>query len=420
MTEQKPLAFKIPRAFVGALALVLEDSEGHRLAANFVNLVITPETPAPRVERVDDHHAVVRFSPGEVSSAKFKGGSETLPGKVWGRGPGSFTYKLKLPETILKARPKGMKLSVEAAAKGGRDQVDWNERTNAQDNPQTDERKNPSSLVISIGGKEIGAHVLPDDPADARGVLSHLRRTEHGGYGYPLADGIGPEEIKDMAIEPGKPLEVTFAASADGHESHGLSLYGAESGAYPYDPTLTIETEDALPEDLGVKPGDSVAVDLAAARKIAVLRAGDSNAGPPTVWSYTTDDPGDGWNKEEFDASAWKQGPAGFGTPETPALQDKTLWDTPSIWLRTVVEVPELADGDALSLHLFHDEDIEIFINGQKVFAASGFSNSYGDAKLGPEARKAFHPGKNTVAARCRQTQGGQGIDLGLSILRAE
>src|SRR5262249_24492158 len=52
---QKPVAFKVQGTLVGALALVLEDASGERIAANFVNLVVRPEKAAPRVERRDDH-----------------------------------------------------------------------------------------------------------------------------------------------------------------------------------------------------------------------------------------------------------------------------------------------------------------------------------------------------------------------------
>ena len=45
----------------------------------------------------------------------------------------------------------------EAAAKGGRDQVDWRERVNAQDNPQTDERLAPSTLDVLVNGVKVAA-----------------------------------------------------------------------------------------------------------------------------------------------------------------------------------------------------------------------------------------------------------------------
>jgi len=420
VVEQKPLAFEIPRAFIGALALVLEDSEGKRLAANFVNLVVTPESPAPRVERLDEHHAVLRFTPAEFARAKFSGGFDAPLGKVWGRGTGSITYRLRIPAAIVAANPSSIALRIEAGAKGNRDQVDWMERVNAQDNPQTDARKSPSTLVVALGG-EIAARIpLADDPADARGVLSHLRRIEHGGYGEDLSRSIEISPQMRRNLEAGKPLDLSFTVPEDATDRNGLTIYGADAGAFPFDPTIVIETEDHLPEDLGAKPGDSFAVDVAAARKVAILRAGDSNAGPPTVWAYTTNDPGEGWLAESFDDSKWKRGPSGFGTPETPALQDRTLWDTPSIWLRASVDVPALGADDSLVLHMFHDEDLEIFVNGKRLLADGGFLSKYQDLTLGDDAKRLFHPGKNTIAVHCKQTSGGQGVDLGLAIFRGE
>lgn len=419
--EQKPLAFRIPGAFVGALCLVLEDSEGKRLAANFVNLAITPEKPAPRAERIDEHSVALRFSPSELHSAKFTGGLDEPMGKFWGRGSGVVTYKLKLPESVRKAGPKSVSLMLEVAAKGGREQVDWNARVNAQDNPQTDERKARSTLEVALNGRKMVGLDLKDDPADARGVLSHLRRVEHGGYGELVrTDPVALTSEQVDAIKAGKPLVLSFTVPETATHRNGLTIYGAEVGAYPVDPTVTIQTTEHLPEDLGVPPSESIALDVAAKRRVPLLRAGDSNGGPPSVWAYTTREPAKGWAEAEFDDSSWPRGKSGFGTAETPSLQDRTVWDTPAIWLRTTVDVPSIGEGDALSLHLFHDEDVEIFVNGERMFAAPGFVSRYRDVPLDASAKRLFRPGKNLVAVRCRQTTGGQGVDVGLTLLRPE
>ena len=421
VTEQKPIEFAVPKAFVGALGLELVDSDGKRLAANFVNIVVTPETPAPRVERRGDREAIIRFAPHDFASMKFTEGSDAPLGKVWGRGSGWLTYKLKIPASIVKAKPASFTVMFEAAAKNDRKQVDWPSRANAQDNPQTDERLNPSTIDVLMNGQKVERFKLPDDPADAKGVLSHLRRIEHGGYGYHFTTD--PTRFPAATLEDlnaGKPLVLTFLVFVDAADKNGLTLYGADAGAFPFDPTLVITTEADLPADLGVKPSETVAIDIAAARKVAIVRAGDSNGGPPTVWSYTTTDPGKSWLDDAFDASAWKRGPAGFGTPETPALQDKTLWDSPAIWLRTTVEVPAIGADDSLVLHVFHDEDVEVFVNGKRVFAEEGHISKYRDVALGESAKSLFRPGKNVIAARCKQTTGGQGIDLGIAVLRGE
>jgi hypothetical protein len=418
--EQKPLKVRIKGAFVGALAMVLEDSAGKKIAANFVNLVVKPEKPAPRIERVDDHTVKVRFAPGDYWRSRWSGKSASPSGKAYGLGVGSFAYRLKLPASVVKARPRAVELLVEAASKAGREKVDWPQRTNAQDYPQTDARKWPSTLEVSFNGQRAVRINLDDDPADARGVLSHLARVEHGSYGELLRlDTPLPETARDD-LDAGRPLLLRLSVPQDAPHAGGLSVFGADTGAYPFDPTLTIQTQDALPKDLGVKPDAPVTIDVAAARQVALLRAGDSNQGAPTTWSYTTTDPGPGWSDPGFDASSWKRGAAGFGTPGTPALQERTTWDTKSIWLRTNVDVPELKPGDTLTLHLFHDEDVEVFVGGKRLYRARGYITAYRDVLLDDAQKALFRPGPNVVAVRCTQTGGGQGIDLGLSLSREE
>jgi len=52
-------------------------------------------------------------------------------------------------------------------------------------------------------------------------------------------------------------------------------------------------------------------------------------------WRYTTTKPSADWFKPEFDAGAWKEGAAGFGTRGTYAgSRVRTEWNTSDIWLR--------------------------------------------------------------------------------------
>jgi hypothetical protein len=133
----------------------------------------------------------------------------------------------------------------------------------------------------------------------------------------------------------------------------------------------------------------------------------------PQTWRYTTEKPTDGWETCDFDDSAWKSGPGGFGTETTPGAIVRTTWKTEDIWLRREFE---LADPAAPNLHLriHHDEDAEVYVNGKKVASLTGFVTEYFDLELTPEARKAFRAGANTMAVHCRQTRGGQYIDVGL------
>ncbi|HEX8204312.1 MAG TPA: glycoside hydrolase family 2, partial [Isosphaeraceae bacterium] len=127
-----------------------------------------------------------------------------------------------------------------------------------------------------------------------------------------------------------------------------------------------------------------------------------------------------GWADPDFDDSSWKRGAPGFGTGNTPAVAVKTRWDSDAIWLRTTLSLPDLKPTDTLALHLFHDEDVEVFVNGQRLYRAAGFLTSYHDLPLDDRQKALFHPGPNVVAVTCRQTAGGQGIDLGLNLVKEE
>jgi hypothetical protein len=131
-----------------------------------------------------------------------------------------------------------------------------------------------------------------------------------------------------------------------------------------------------------------------------------------------TTDPGRGWAAPNFDDRAWSRGPAGFGTPGTPAVRVRTRWDSPAIWARARAEVPALRPGDALLVHLFHDEDVEVFVNGRPLLRERGYVTEYGDVPLDEAQKALFRPGANVIAATCRQTVGGQGLDLGLTLVR--
>jgi hypothetical protein len=130
-------------------------------------------------------------------------------------------------------------------------------------------------------------------------------------------------------------------------------------------------------------------------------------------WRYTTTKPADDWNKPEFDAASWKEGEGGFGTAMTPGSIVRTTWNTSDIWLRREVELKDVLGGELL-WRVHHDEDVQIFVNGVLAGRARGYVTDYGLAGLTPEGRKALKPGKNVIAVHCRQTGGGQYIDVGL------
>ncbi len=135
------------------------------------------------------------------------------------------------------------------------------------------------------------------------------------------------------------------------------------------------------------------------------------------VWQYTTDAPtGDAWTKPDFNASDWKSGPAGFGTQGTPNAVIGTRWDTDDIWIRRQVRLPENLDPANAQFIVYHDEDMEIYVDGVLATSEAGFYPAYKPMPINDDARALLKPGATvTIAAHCHQTVGGQDIDIGLA-----
>ena len=135
-------------------------------------------------------------------------------------------------------------------------------------------------------------------------------------------------------------------------------------------------------------------------------------------WRYTTATPAEAWARPGFDDSSWKLGKGGFGTKGTPGAIVRTEWATPDIWLRREVQLPEKAATDGLHLRMHHDEDATIYINGVQAVRVSGYTTGYLLFPITREAIAALRPGRNLIAVHCKQTGGGQYVDLGIVRVR--
>ena len=139
----------------------------------------------------------------------------------------------------------------------------------------------------------------------------------------------------------------------------------------------------------------------------------------PTMWRYTTDTPPSDWAKPGFSDSAWKTGNAPFANGPPGGIPTGTPWKSSDIWLRRKVTLPA-GDYKNLAFMVYHDEDVEIYVNGIPAADDGGYNSSYDPLDVSPAAAALLKPGATvTLAAHVHQTVGGQGIDIGLASLSA-
>lgn len=135
-------------------------------------------------------------------------------------------------------------------------------------------------------------------------------------------------------------------------------------------------------------------------------------------WKYTFVKPPTKWQGKDFNDSKWKTGPGGFGTKGTPRIGKLgTVWKTPDIWLRRTFNPGTLTPAQIAKMGVrdYHDETVEVYINGALAYFSGGYTTGYERRPLSLAARRALlSNAQNVIAVHCHQTAGGQYIDVGL------
>ncbi len=122
---------------------------------------------------------------------------------------------------------------------------------------------------------------------------------------------------------------------------------------------------------------------------------------------YTLTDPRTGWEGVGFTDATWNVGGAPFGDD---AAKAKTLWKTKDIWVRRSFALADTA-ATKLYLKLFHDDVVQVYLNGTQVFKTPGWNYDFEYFPIS----NLLQPGENLLAVHCRNNQGGAGLDFGLS-----
>lgn len=125
---------------------------------------------------------------------------------------------------------------------------------------------------------------------------------------------------------------------------------------------------------------------------------------------YVIEQPADGWEKPSFDDKAWKTGTAPFGDDrEKPGV----AWTKGDLWVRRNFDIAALPKGPLL-MNLYHDDNIEIYLNGSLIKSIKGWNGGFNTIKLTEEAQSKLKTGENVIAIHIKNTAGGSWLDFGL------
>jgi hypothetical protein len=243
---------------------------------------------------------------------------------------------------------------------------------------------------------------------------------EFGGLGMPVAGHTWQDEKNWGYVSYKTPEDLTEAYVQLLTAMRPLIGEGLSAAVYTQTTDVEIEVNGILTYDRKQAKMELNHI-AAAARKlygppphVATLVPTSQEA--KQTWSYTTEQPPDDWSAVDFDDAAWKSSPGGFGTEGTPGAVIGTVWDGKEIWLRRSFTLDEVPAGE-LYLKIHHDEDAEVYLNGQLVSKRRGYRGGYGIVPLDEDAKSPLRTGENRLAVHCHQTQGGQFVDVGLVVV---
>ncbi len=288
----------------------------------------------------------------------------------------------------------------------------------------------PSRLVDNASGwtdRKVGdvhdIHVYPGPGTPPVEPTRAAVLGEFGGLGLPLS-GHTWQAQKNWGYRSFTSAEsLTSAYLALVQNLRPLIADGLSAAVYTQTTDVEIEINGLMTYDRALMKMDAAQVRAASATLYlpppAVVPVAPTSQKEGQAWLYTTTAPVGAWQVSDFNDSGWQIGTGGFGVESTPGTVVRTQWKTADIWMRRSFDLKDAVAG-RLYLSVHHDEDAEVYLNGQRAAKLQGYTSSYILVSIEENARAALKPGRNTLAVHCHQIEGGQYIDVGLVEVREQ
>ncbi|MEP7371924.1 MAG: DUF4965 domain-containing protein [Chitinophagaceae bacterium] len=138
-----------------------------------------------------------------------------------------------------------------------------------------------------------------------------------------------------------------------------------------------------------------------------VLPASDDKA---YTCQYTESMPAEEWTNPGFNDKNWKAGKAPFTDNKSQA---GTSWHSKNIWVRRTFLLDKLS-FNKLYLKINHDDDAEVYLNGEKIYIYAGWLNKFQYSQIPEAAKQKLRKGENVLAIHVANTAGGAWLDAGI------
>ena len=120
------------------------------------------------------------------------------------------------------------------------------------------------------------------------------------------------------------------------------------------------------------------------------------------------------WTEADFDDSQWNEAPMPIGSTDNPV---QTVWpggDNTNYWFRRDFVLDEVHPTSKYVLHVLHDDNYRIWVNGVQLDEANNWTNGTNAVKIEVMAAL-LKEGKNVIAAYVQQNWGGKFYDCGMT-----
>ena len=132
---------------------------------------------------------------------------------------------------------------------------------------------------------------------------------------------------------------------------------------------------------------------------------------------YTETTPGDNWMQPGYNDAEWLKGTAPLSNKKNV---NSSAWTARDVWMRRQFDLNALPATEPLFLKMQFDDNVEVFLNGEKIYSFEGVQRRYISVPLDESFRSRLKQKGNLLAVHAVNTRGNSFLDAGLSYTKKQ